>query len=295
MIGFAFDLRRRRGLAMLVAALSVLAGPSAHALEAGPLLWHGAAGQAAYGVVELRDAGPLDASAMRVRIAAREAYTVAGLDYHPAIGNVQLSMQALSGGRVQLRLDRLPIDRATLDLLLSLSNRRSMRLVAYRIDLRQGTGSFEPLADGARTASARLPTPHASASASAGAPSALLQPAVAAQDPQALARAALEAWANAWSRRDVDAYVAAYAPGFAGRKNHASREAWIAERRERILSRQSISVSVAAIEARHQDGQIEARFEQRYRSDGPADLGRKRVRLAPIGGRWLIVQEDDLP
>lgn len=289
MIGSAFDLCWRRSLAMLAPALLVLAGGPAHALEAGPLQWHGAAGQAAYGVVELRDAGPLDASAMRVRIAAPDAFAVAGLDYHPAVGNVQLSTQALSGGRVQLRLDRLPIDRTTLDLLLSLSNRRSMRLVAYRIDLRQGTGSFAPLADGARTASARASTTPASA------PAAVPQPAVAAQDPQALARAALEAWAQAWSRRDVDAYLAAYAPSFAGRKSHATREAWIAERRERILSRQSISVTVAAIEARHQDGQIEARFEQRYRSDGPADISRKRVRLAPIGGRWLIVQEDDLP
>jgi hypothetical protein len=164
-----------------------------------------------------------------------------------------------------------------------------MTLVAYRIDLRQGAGAFAPLADGSRITSARATTTAASAPASS------TQPAVAAEDPQVLARAALEAWAQAWSRRDVEGYLAAYAPGFAGRKRHASREAWMAERRDRILSRQSISVTVAAIEARRVDGQIEARFEQRYRSDGPADIDRKRVRLAPVDGRWLIVQEDELP
>lgn len=273
-----WHLRRRAAMAAAVMSAFVIGTP-VRALEAGPLQWHGPAGPAAHALMELRDTLPIDASALRVRVAAREAFVVAGLDYHPAIAGVRLSTQVLPGGRVQLRLDNMPADRATLDLLLSLSSRRAMTLVGYRVDLRQAAASFAPIAD------------------RPGAPAPLPKPvsAAATEDPQVLARAALEAWAQAWSRRDVDAYVAAYAPGFAGRKGHASREAWLAERRERILSRQSISVTVSAIEARRVDGQIDVRFEQRYRSDGPADVSRKRVRLAPVGGLWLIVQEDELP
>lgn len=286
MMGRARGLRLRR-LGAVAAAMScgLAVGTPARALEAGPLQWHGPTGPAAYAVMELRDKLPIDAAALRARIAAREAFVVAGLDYHPGLAEVRLSTQALADGRVQLRLDRLPADRAKLDLLLSLSNRRAMTLVGYRVDGRQASASFVPIGAGAGSDLA------AAVSASPSQPAA----AATADDPQALARAALEAWAQAWSRRDVEAYFAAYAPGFAGRKGHASREAWMAERRERILSRQSISVTVSAIEARQQDGQIEVRFEQRYRSDGPVDLSRKRVRLAPVGGRWLIVQEADLP
>lgn len=280
-IGLRLHLRAAMAAAMMGALLTSV---PAQALEAGPLQWHGPSGPAAYAVMELRDTQPIDASALRARVAAREAYVVAGLEYHPAIGGVRLSTQALPGGRVQLRLDNMPADRATLDLLLSLSSRRAMTLVGYRVDMRQAAASFAPIADRPGAAAAPAPTP-------------LLKPAsaAAAEDPLVLARAALDAWAQAWSRRDIDAYFAAYAPGFAGRKGHASREAWMAERRERILSRESISVTVSAIEARRVDGQIEARFEQRYRSDGPVDLSRKRVRLAPVDGRWLIVQEADLP
>jgi hypothetical protein len=284
MTGLAIGRLGRRVVAMAVAVVGTLAiSMPAGALEAGPLQWHGPPGAAAYAVMELRDTLPIDASALRARVAAPEAYAVAGLDYHPAIAGVRLSTLALPGGRVQLRMDNLPADRSWLDLLLSLSNRRAMTLVGYRVDVRQAAASFVPMGD-RPGATAPLPaTPPKPALATAD------------EDPQALARAALDTWAKAWSRRDVEAYFAAYAPGFAGRKGHASREAWMAERRERILSRQSISVTVSAIEARHLDGQIDVRFEQRYRSDGPVDLSRKRVRLAPFDGRWLIVQEVDLP
>lgn len=194
MIGLAFEPRWRRALASIAAMLATLSAGSAQALEAGSLQWHAPRGSAASASVDLRDKGAIDPAALRARIAAREAYAVAGLDYHPAVARVQLSTQPLPGGR------------AALDLLLSLSHRRSMT--------------------------------------AASAPASSTQPAVAAEDPQVLARAALEAWAQAWSRRDVEAYFAAYAPGFDGRKGHASREAWMAERRERILSRRSIGVTV---------------------------------------------------
>lgn len=280
MTGFMTVSRLHRRAAMAAAVTGALVtGLPARALEAGPLQWHGPSGPAAYAVMELRDTTAIDASALRARIAAREAFAVAGLDYHPAVSEVRVSTQALPGGRVQLRLDKLPTDRTSLDLLLSLSSRRTMTLVGYRLDLRQAAASWAPVADHPGTAAAPLKPATAAAT----------------EDPQAVARAALDAWAQAWSRRDVEAYFAAYAPGFAGRKGHASRGAWMAERRERILSRQSISVTVSAVEARRLDGQIEAVFEQRYRSDGPADLSRKRVRLAPVDGRWLITQEADQP
>lgn len=305
---FTSSLWRRLAVAGCLATTSW----AAWALDAGLLRWQATAGQPPHAQIDLRRGGAIDASAVRARIAAREAYAVAGLSYHPALAEVQVSTQTLPGGQVVLRLDRLPVDRGELDLLITVSDRMSLTLAEYHLDFRQGPATVAPAPAGTRlaqregtaqaagrsprTGATPAPAPALAAAAIASAAAASRTASTSAPAPgdaQAVASAALEAWAQAWSRRDVNAYLGAYAPAFKGRSVHASREAWMAERRERISARQQISVKIDQLKAERRGQTIVATFVQRYRSDGISDDTRKRVVLEPFDGRWLITRESD--
>lgn len=102
--------------------------------------------------------------------------------------------------------------------------------------------------------------------------------------------AAVRAWAAAWSKRDVDAYFAAYAPDFSGQQ--ASRKAWEEERRERIVNRKRIRVAVSQMQISINGDRAEARFRQSYSSDSLDVTSRKTLELVRgSGGRWQIRRE----
>lgn len=102
-------------------------------------------------------------------------------------------------------------------------------------------------------------------------------------------RTAIQSWADAWSSRDFDAYLAAYAPDFAGRA--PTREAWVSERKLRIVPRKSISVSLASLDIAVSGEFARAVFQQHYLSDGRDIRSRKKLELARINGKWIIVGE----
>lgn len=102
---------------------------------------------------------------------------------------------------------------------------------------------------------------------------------------------ALRAWAEAWSQKDVDAYLAAYAPDFqvpAGQ----NRKAWEKERASRIKKPGAISVSVEkiAVESNGTD-KATVRFRQNYRSANLKSSAAKTIVFVRHNGRWLIQQE----
>ncbi len=102
--------------------------------------------------------------------------------------------------------------------------------------------------------------------------------------------AAVRTWAAAWSKRDVDAYFAAYAPDFSGQQ--ASRKAWEEERRERIVNRKRIRVAVSQMQISINGDRAEARFRQSYSSDSLDVTSRKTLELVRgSGGRWQIRRE----
>lgn len=143
----------------------------------------------------------------------------------------------------------------------------------------------------AATAGAQAP-----ATVTAAAPAAAMaaQAAKASADRIEQAKSAVEAWAQAWSRRDVDAYIAAYVPDYAGRTAGGSREDWINERTERIKPRKSISVEISRLQLTDQKDSVVAQFNQTYRSDGIVIRSRKTLTLVPSsGGRWLIRSESE--
>ena len=104
----------------------------------------------------------------------------------------------------------------------------------------------------------------------------------------------LDGWRDAWSGRDIAAYLQHYHPDFKGQA--ASPEQWRADR-QRIIGR--------AGEIELQLGQAEIRLEgsdrawltfaQRYRTKGVSDEGIKQLQLRRTDGRWLIEQESFTP
>jgi hypothetical protein len=139
------------------------------------------------------------------------------------------------------------------------------------------------------SASAPLKAATAASRAAVAAPAA-----IAAADRLEQAKSAVEAWAQAWSRRDVEAYIAAYVPDYAGRTSGGSREDWIKERTERIKPRKSISVDISRLRLTDKKDSVVAQFNQTYRSDGVVIRSRKTLTLVPSsGGRWLIQSESE--
>jgi len=115
---------------------------------------------------------------------------------------------------------------------------------------------------------------------------------VQAADAQAAAaqvQAAVQAWAKAWSRKDLDAYYAAYTSDFDGGK---TRQAWLAERRARIVGKKQISVTVSDVEVVVEGKRATARFRQSYASDRLKVSGSKTLSFVKFGEKWLISDEN---
>ncbi len=113
-------------------------------------------------------------------------------------------------------------------------------------------------------------------------------PAAASAGDEAEALAAVQAWASAWSRKDVPAYFAAYTPQYSGGK---SRKAWEGERRARIEGKRSISVTLSDVRARVQGDRATVQFRQQYNADTLKVSSRKTLELVKVSGRWLIQKE----
>jgi Flp pilus assembly protein TadD/ketosteroid isomerase-like protein len=132
-------------------------------------------------------------------------------------------------------------------------------------------------------ASAAAPRPAATAATSAPAPAAT-------GNAIHEVEAAVRAWAAAWSRRDVAAYVAAYTPDFTGSaKSHA---AWEEDRKARIAPRKRISVELTELRVSVNGDKAEAHFKQVYQSDTLNNTVHKTLALTRTpAGKWLIRQE----
>jgi tetratricopeptide (TPR) repeat protein len=101
----------------------------------------------------------------------------------------------------------------------------------------------------------------------------------------------VNAWAKAWSAKNVDAYLAFYGKDFKTPGGEARGE-WEKTRRQRISAPKSIAVSVEAPKVSVSDGKASVTFRQSYRSDVlKATSTTKTLVLAKADGRWLIQQE----
>jgi tetratricopeptide (TPR) repeat protein len=102
---------------------------------------------------------------------------------------------------------------------------------------------------------------------------------------------AIEAWAAAWTRKDVKAYLARYSKDFKV-PGGASRSSWETERAQRINKPGKISVDVDNIKvAVDAPDQVTARFRQNYKSATLSSSTTKSLVLVKREGKWLIQQE----
>lgn len=112
--------------------------------------------------------------------------------------------------------------------------------------------------------------------------------------PGANAKTELEktvrAWAEAWSARDADAYLAFYGNGFKTPGN--DRAAWENQRRERVTRPQYIKVAIEQLRVRMSGDELaRVTFRQRYESNLLRSSNSKTLTLAWEGDAWKIVDE----
>ena len=115
--------------------------------------------------------------------------------------------------------------------------------------------------------------------------------AAAAADSSADVLKAVSEWAQAWSKRDVNAYLGHYAKDFKTPAGE-SRPAWEESRRSRIAGAKTIHVEVDSPKVTMQGPeQASVSFRQTYRSDKLKSQSRKTLELVKADGRWLIREE----
>lgn len=288
--------QRRSGALLTLVSRGVLAAGlvlttwAAHALDMGPLQWIPASPKAPVADIQLIDVTPILPATIKARIASPDAYKVAGLTYNPGLSSIEIKTQATANGQVFLRLENFPRDILDLDLLVIVSSRHAFSLAEYRLDLRRGAHEIKPSPAGTTQAKTNLHRTADTKSSVPVAPENLSE-----EHGISESRLAILAWAQAWSRRDVPAYLGAYTPDYAGNDSSGKRPTWIELRRARILARKNISVELFALALIREGNLVTATFTQRYTSDGPTSHVRKQMRLVPVNGRWLIQSETALP
>jgi hypothetical protein len=102
-------------------------------------------------------------------------------------------------------------------------------------------------------------------------------------------------WLKAWGDRQVDAYLAFYAPGFEV-PGGQDRAAWASERRESMTKPAWLKVRADHLKTSVNGELAEARFFQVFVvAPGTVELSNKTMRWVWADGRWQIVQEQSEP
>jgi tetratricopeptide (TPR) repeat protein len=146
-----------------------------------------------------------------------------------------------------------------------------------------------PAAPVAATPVAAAPVPVAAAPAK---PTEAAKPAAAkpAADANTDIARTVDLWAAAWSRKDVKAYLAAYARDFKTPAGE-SRAAWESERQKRIAKPGAIHVSVENLRVNIDGDSATVKFRQHYKSATLKTSSNKVLLLGKRDGKWQIVQE----
>jgi tetratricopeptide (TPR) repeat protein len=118
------------------------------------------------------------------------------------------------------------------------------------------------------------------------------KPSAVPQNASAEVLKAVNAWAQAWSKKDADTYLAFYANDFKT-PGGEPRPQWEKTRRERISAPKSIAVGVEQPKVTMQGSdQASVSFRQSYRSDKLKSSSRKTLVMTHADGRWLIREEN---
>lgn len=101
----------------------------------------------------------------------------------------------------------------------------------------------------------------------------------------------VDAWAAAWSAKNVKKYLSFYADDFVT-PNGESRADWADLRRERISKPKSIEVGISDAQVNFSDeSHATVKFRQSYHASHLKTSGNKVLTLIKTGGKWLIQEE----
>jgi len=101
----------------------------------------------------------------------------------------------------------------------------------------------------------------------------------------------VNAWAAAWSAKNVKKYLSFYAADFKV-PDGESRAAWEAARHERIGKPKSIQVGISGATVNFSDSNhATVKFRQSYRASHMKTSGNKTLLMVKSGGNWLIQEE----
>ncbi len=103
---------------------------------------------------------------------------------------------------------------------------------------------------------------------------------------------AMNAWADAWSRKDMRAYLNAYSQDFDTPKG-MNRKAWEQEREQRIAGKGGkISVSFDSPQITVNGDKATAKFRQHYKATGLSSSTTKTLIFVRNGSKWQIKEEN---
>lgn len=132
----------------------------------------------------------------------------------------------------------------------------------------------KPVAEPAKPAAAEKPAPDASRN----------------DDSEAVLEA-VNAWAKAWSAKNVNGYLKSYAPDLVLAKGE-NRANWEKIRKERIGKPKSIAVTISSPEVKMTSASsARVTFKQIYRSSGLNSETWKTLLMTKSNGKWLIHEE----
>lgn len=103
--------------------------------------------------------------------------------------------------------------------------------------------------------------------------------------------AAVSTWASAWAKQNMKAYYASYSDQFKP-SNGASLADWKSERKERIVGKDAITVSVRDLRVNVNGNRATAVFRQHYAAGAFKATTIKTLHMQREGSKWLIVREE---
>lgn len=155
-----------------------------------------------------------------------------------------------------------------------------------------GAGAMRWATETRDLADTAVPVAVAPQSAEIPSPPVAMLPEVVTPDPDSEARAFVERWRQAWTARDVEAYLENYGTDFVP-ANGQNRTQWEAARRNAILGKAGISVQINDLKIVSREGnRLEVSFLQDYAAGSYRETARpKTLSLIRQGGRWTIARE----
>ncbi len=109
-------------------------------------------------------------------------------------------------------------------------------------------------------------------------------------DPSAEIERTIHAWAEVWSQRNAEAYLAFYGKDFKV-PGSGDRAEWEADRKTRVTRPEFIKVELDRIKIKLQGDTAKVSFTQRYNSNTHKDKSKKTLVLEKQGDAWKIVEE----